>query len=204
MNEAQPVYDSILVIDDHKIVVFGIKLLLGDQFRKFYQAGNGREGIALAKEHQPLLVIVDNKLPDIQGDEVVREIRAGCPGTMILGYSFNVNNHSIQSMHNAGIHEYVDKSEGDTALIGAVNRMLQVKDHKGPVTAHTAFSEKEIGIIRLICQQKTTKEISRLMGLPVKSVEEYRHTIVSRAGAVNTAGIVRFALLHKIIDLDDL
>jgi DNA-binding NarL/FixJ family response regulator len=204
MNDAQPVYDSILVIDDHKIVLFGLKLLLGDQFRKFYQAASGRDGIALALEHQPLLVIVDNKLPDIQGDEVVRAIRANCPGTMILGYSFNVSNHSIQRMHDAGIHGYVDKSQGETELIRAVNRMLHVNDRKEPAITHSAFSEEEIGIIRLICQQKTTKEISRVMGLSLITVEEYRSRITSRAGAVNTAGIVRFALLHKIIELDDL
>ncbi|MES1249875.1 MAG: response regulator, partial [Chitinophaga rupis] len=79
-------FHSLLVIDDHNVVVNGIKLLVGDQFSNFYQANDGAAGIELALKHQPQLVIIDYALRDISGDAVTKEIRYRCPATRILGY----------------------------------------------------------------------------------------------------------------------
>src|SRR5579864_1304081 len=96
-------FHSVLVIDDHKMVVIGIKLLIMDRFRDFYQAGNGAAGIELAHQHQP--------------DMVTKEIRLRCPGTRILGYSFNMDPVCVLEMVEAGIHGYVDKSGNDAEFI---------------------------------------------------------------------------------------
>jgi DNA-binding NarL/FixJ family response regulator len=122
-------FHSVLVIDDHKMVVIGLRLMIGDLFEEFYHTGDGAAGIALAKEKQPQLVIVDNQLPDQAGDVVVREIRHHCPEARILGYSFTMNNVSIQKMYAAGIHGYVDKSEADVELSKAIARLLDGKEY---------------------------------------------------------------------------
>jgi len=223
MSAEQQKFHSVLVIDDHKMVVIGIKLLIMDRFRDFYQAGNGAAGIELARKHQPHLIIVDNVLPDMSGDIVTREIKYRCPESRILGYSFNVNAASVLKMIDAGIHGYVDKSESDVEFTNAVTALLEGKnyyskearlhiignpipreDQTALVAANTGFSLKEIEIIRLICQQKKTKEISRLVQLPDKTVEQYLHNISGRIGARNAAGIIKFAIQQGIIGLQDL
>ena len=85
MNEGLTKYGSVLVIDDHKMVIIGLRLSIGDLFSAFYHTREGGVGIAMAKKYQPQLVIVDNQLPDLAGDVVVREIKRYCPGTRILG-----------------------------------------------------------------------------------------------------------------------
>ena len=90
-----PPYESLLVIDDHNMIVNGIRLLTGSWFANFYHANDGATGIRLAVEHQPQLVIVDQLLPDCPGDAVVKEIKYKCPVTRILGYSFTVTPASI-------------------------------------------------------------------------------------------------------------
>src|SRR5882757_11435217 len=127
MSGEPKMFQSVLVIDDHKMIVIGIKLLIMDRFRDFYQAGNGTTGIELAHKHQPDLVIVDNVLPDMSGDMVTKEIRYRCPGTRILGYSFNMNSASILEMVGAGIHGYVDKSGNDAEFINAATHLLEGK-----------------------------------------------------------------------------
>jgi DNA-binding NarL/FixJ family response regulator len=223
MSGEQEKFRSVLVIDDHKMVVIGIKLLIVDRFRDFYQAGNGAMGIELARRHQPDLVIVDNILPDMSGDMVTKEIRTWCPSTRILGYSFNMNADSILKMVEAGIHGYVDKSGNDAEFTHAVTCLLEGRDyfskdalhyitrgsasgedHTELIAGNTGLSAKEIEIIRLICQQKKVKEISRQVQLPEKTVEQYLKNITSRIGARDKAGIIKFAIQQGIIRLEDL
>src|ERR1700748_1586673 len=113
MSKEQAPYHSLLVIDDHQMIVNGIRLLVGDLFNAFYHANDGAGGIRLALEHQSQLVIVDQQFPDNPGDGVIREIKYRCPNTRILGYSFNINSAAILKMFEAGVHGYVIKSEDD-------------------------------------------------------------------------------------------
>jgi DNA-binding NarL/FixJ family response regulator len=216
-------YQSLLVIDDHNMVVNGIKLLIRDQFKEFYHANDGAAGISLALKYAPQLVIVDYTLPDTSGDTVVREVRYHCPSARILGYSFNINATSILKMFTAGINGYVIKSENDDEFTKAVSYLLEGKDyfckearnhiinrispeedHTRLLVANTEFSAKEIEIIRLICKQKTAREISHAVFLSERTVEQYRSNISKRIGARNMAGVIKFALQYGIIDLEDL
>src|ERR1700744_3806143 len=121
MNKDQaPLYHSLLAIDDHNMIINGIRLLIGDRFGAFYHANDGAGGIRLAVEHQPQLVIVDQALPDQSGEAVVREIKYRSPMTRILAYSFNVNAASILKMFESGVHGYVIKSENDGEFEKAV------------------------------------------------------------------------------------
>jgi DNA-binding NarL/FixJ family response regulator len=223
MNEIAKPYDSILVIDDHNMIVNGIRLLIGDQFREFRYANDGTSGTNLAVKHQPQLVVVDVVLPDLTGDAIVREIKYRCPSTRILAYSFNAYSAAVVKMFNAGVHGYLVKSENDVEFVRAVSTLLEGKEyfcrearthiihrvfpeeeHPKLVVANTGFSSKEIEIIRLICQQKNAREISELVFLSERTVEQYRSNITRRIGARNVAGIIRFALQNHIIDLADL
>ncbi|HEV3414614.1 MAG TPA: response regulator transcription factor [Puia sp.] len=223
MSKEQTPYISLLVIDDHNMIVNGIRLLIGSWFRDFYQANNAAGGIELAIGHQPQLVIVDQSLPDSTGDAVVREIRYRCPSTRILAYSFNSNAAAIIKLFEAGVHGYVIKSEDDAEFERAVTTLLEGKDYfckearayivnrifpeedrPALIIANTGFSAKEVEIIRLICRQMTAREISKEVYLSERTVEQYRSNITRRIGAKNVAGVIKFALQHGIITLEDL
>jgi DNA-binding NarL/FixJ family response regulator len=216
-------YHSVLVIDDHNMIVNGIKLLIGDWFKDFYRANDAATGIQLAIEHQPQLVIVDQTLPDSSGDAVVREIKYRCASARILAYSFNSNATAIIKLFEAGVHGYLIKSEDDaeferavTALLDGkdyfckearaqiINRIIPEEDRPGLIIANTGFSAKEVEIIRLICRQMTAREISKEVYLSERTVEQYRSNITRRIGARNVAGVIRFALQYGIITLEDL
>ena len=223
MNTSLRQYDSLLVIDDHNMIANGVRLLVGSRFRQMWQANSGASGLALAIEHKPQLVVVDYILPDGTGDVIVKEIKYRCPATRILAYSFNGYSAAVLKMFGAGVHGYVIKSEDDEEFVRAVTTLLDGKEyfcrearnhiihrvfpeeeHPRLIVANTGFSTKEIEIIRLICQQKTAREISRTVFLSERTVEQYRSNISKRIGARNVAGIIRFALQNHIIDLADL
>jgi DNA-binding NarL/FixJ family response regulator len=129
MSELPPVYRSVLVIDDHNMVVISLRLLIGHLFKDFYHTKEGTAGVAMAIKDQPQLVIVDHQLPDLPGYAVVEAIRKHCPQTRTLGYSFSMNGVSIRRMYTAGINGYVDKSESDTELNKAVMDIMQGKEY---------------------------------------------------------------------------
>jgi len=216
-------YNSLLVIDDHNMIVNGIRLLIGNRFQDIWQANTVAAGLVLATQRQPQLVVVDFVLPDGTGDTIVKEIKYRCPATRILAYSFNGYSAAVLKMFGAGVHGYVIKSENDEEFVHAVGTLLEGKEyfcrearthiihrvfpeeeHPRLIVANTGFSAKEIEIIRLICQQKTAREISTQVYLSERTVEQYRSNISKRIGARNIAGIIRFALQNHIIDLADL
>lgn len=216
-------YGSLLVIDDHNMIVNGIRLLIGNRFQDIWQANTAAAGLSLATQHRPQLVVVDYVLPDSTGDTIVKEIKYRCPATRILAYSFNGYSAAVLKMFGAGVHGYVIKSENDEEFVHAVGTLLEGKEyfcrearthiihrvfpeeeHPRLIVANTGFSAKEIEIIRLICQQKTAREISTQVYLSERTVEQYRSNISKRIGARNIAGIIRFALQNHIIDLADL
>lgn len=218
-------YKSVLVIDDHKMIANGIKLLIGNLFQNFYMAHNGADGMSKALQHFPQLVIVDFSLPDTTGDILARELKYKLPTVKILAYTFSFSPGPIIKMFQSGINGYVIKKEDDEEFIKSVKLLMEGKDYfckearthiinrfSGSeddysikhLIANTKFSGKEIELIRLLCKQMTTKEISRHLNLSERTVEQYRSNIIKRVGAKNLAGVIKFALQNGIVQLDEL
>ncbi len=218
-------YKSVLVIDDHKMVANGIKLLIGSMFEQFYMAHDGASGISLAIQHFPQLVIVDYTLPDTTGDLLVRELKYKIPSLKILAYSFSYAPEAIIKMLQSGVNGYVIKKEDDEEFNRAVRYLMEGKDYFCKearihivnrfagiesdysvkyLIANTKFSGKEIELIKLLCKQMTTKEISGYLHLSERTVEQYRSNIIRRIEAKNLAGVIKFALQNGIIQLDEL
>lgn len=219
----KPAYTSVLVVDDHKMIVNGIRITIGDLFSDFYEAYNGASALELALQHQPQLVIMDYQLPDATGDMIVKEVRYKCPHSRILAYSFNFDEQAILKMFSAGVNGYVLKSEDDAEFLQAIHYVLEGRDYYCKearnhiinriafqddntklMVANMEFSQKEIEIIRLICYQKTAKEISEQVYLSERTVEQYRSNINKRIGARNLVGVIKFALKNGIIRIEEL
>lgn len=218
-------YNSILIIDDHKMIVNGIKLLVGDMFEHIHAAYDGATGMSKALQHFPQIIIVDYSLPDTTGDLLVRELRYKMPSSAILAYTFTYAPEIIVKMFQSGINGFVIKDENDEEFIQAVqvlmkggtyfckaarnhivNRFSGTEDNYSVkhLIANTEFGRKEIELIRLLCKQMNTKEISSHIKLSERTVEQYRSSITRRIGAKNLAGVIKFALQNGIIQMDEL
>lgn len=218
------VYDSILIIDDHRMIGNGIQLLLDKQFKRFFIAKDGAEGVSLALQHFPDLIIIDYYLPDITGDLLVRTLKYRQPKAKVLTYSFTYSADVIIKMLQAGVNGYVIKSDNDKELIHAVGRLmdgddyfcLEARNHiinrfatysadsRKYMIANREFSAKELELVVLLCKQMSTKEASSHMHLSERTIEQYRSNIIRRIGAKNIGGVIKFALQNGIITIDEL
>jgi len=224
VNDNQSKYKSILVIDDHKMVANGIQLVIGHMFEDFYLAHDGATGMSKALRHFPQLIVLDYFLPDTKGEILVRELKYKVPSARILAYTFSYSPDTIIKLLQAGINGYVIKKEDDEEFVNAINYLANGKDYfckearihiinrfsesedqsMKHLIANTKFSGKELELIKLLCKQMSTKEISAHLNLTNRTIEQYRSNILRKISAKNLAGIIKFALQNGIVDLDGL
>ncbi|MCF3108990.1 response regulator transcription factor [Niabella sp. CC-SYL272] len=218
-------YKSILVIDDHKMVANGIKLIAGRLFESFYMAHSGASGMSQALQNFPELIIVDFYLPDIPGDSLVRQLKEKLPSARIMAYSFSYSPDIIIKMLKAGIDGYIIKREDDEEFIKAIHMLMRGRDYfckearahivnrfstatddftVKHLIGNTKFSGKELELIRLLCKQMTTKEIGHYLSLSERTIEQYRSNIMRKLNAKTLAGVIKFAIQNGVVMLDEL
>lgn len=210
---------NILVVDDHQLIVNGIRMLLDDRINHFYFAHSIRDASEQASFHQPDLAIIDFSLPDGTGDMLARELRYRCSATRIICYSFHTDQCTISKMVDAGVHGYVTKGSDASILRNAVDTVLERREffceeakaylfnrigenHERSVFRYgndVVLNDREIAIIRLLCMGKTAKETSQEIFLSERTVEQYRNNIAKKLGTKNLIGMVKFALQNGII-----
>ena len=224
-NEKAVIYNSVLVIDDHKMVTNGVKLTIGPLFKHFYVAHDGAAAISKAAQYHPELIITDFFLPDTHGDTLVRQLKYSYPSTKILAYSFSYAPDTIIKMLKSGVNGYVIKKEDDDEFINAIHLLMQDRDYFCKearlhivnrfttstddyaikhIIANIQFSGKELEMIRLLCKQMSSKEISNHLHLSERTVEQYRSNVMRKVKAKNLAGVIKFAIQNGVMMLEDL
>ena len=208
-----------MLVDDHKMIIYGLKLVLKSRTLSFLEAGDFDSAVALLKEEKPEMAIIDYRIGHRTGDELVREIRYHSPHTRILAYSHVTDEEAVLRMADAGAHGFLLKSEPEEELLKAVdellmgnvyfdmlsrsylmNRLLSAND--GPKGIHigaTFFADKEIELIRLLAQEMSAKQISARIFLSERTVEQYKSNIARKMGVHNTVGILIYSLKHGLL-----
>jgi two-component system response regulator NreC len=211
---------QIVMADDHEIFRDGFRLILSRApgIKLLAEAGNGRELVELVKTHHPHVVITDIKMPIMDGIEAARAISKQWPHIGIIGLSMFDEEDLIIDMLEAGAKGYLVKNADKAEVIEAIKTVYMQQNFYCRQTsskmAHIIgrkfrpeekkekleFSEKELEIIKLICEEYTNKEISDIVFLSVRTVEGYRQKILDKMNVKNTVGLVVYAIQHKLYD----
>jgi DNA-binding NarL/FixJ family response regulator len=180
------------------------------------EAGNGRELIEMVRLHSPHVVITDIKMPIMDGIEAARAISKQWPDIGIIGLSMFDEEDLIIDMLDAGAKGYLVKNADKAEVIEAIqtvymqqnfycrqtsSKMAHIigRKFKGEDTkVKFEFNEKELEIIKLICEEMTNKEISDLVFLSVRTVEGYRQKILDKMNVKNSVGLVVYAIQHGL------
>lgn len=210
--------------DDHGIFRDGFKVLLKEQNRVqlVSEASDGDSLLEEVRQHQPDVVITDIKMPRKTGIEACREIKAAFPETKVIALSMFNDDHLILDMLEAGASGYLLKNTNREELLDAIQTVNEGDKYFSPATSAklaqliarskynpfgkrpaTKFSPREIEVIRLICEQLTTKEIAARLQLSVRTVEKHRDKIQQKAGAKNSVGVVIYAIKYGIYDVGE-
>jgi len=208
-------YD-ILVVDDHKMMRDGIRTILerGSEFRVVGDVDSGTEAVQFCKKTHPDLVLMDIGLPGMNGIEATAEILRHSPQTRVVILSMYDDEGSVLSALRSGARAFVLKKASSGELIDALRAVargssylssqvsdrlltriqtgdLQLKKSQVPLDV---LSPREVQVLRLVAEGKTSKDIAVLLDLGLQTVRSYRKTLMKKLGVNNVAGLTQMAL----------
>lgn len=212
---------SYVIADDHQIFRQGLKLVLGDD-KGLNFLGEAENGIALLKLLEtvsPDVILLDLKMPEMDGFEATREIRKRFPEIKVLILTMHDEEHFILHMLEAGANGYLLKNANPEEIQQAIRAVHETNHYfndlvskamlksivqkniaKPDFKSSIQLTEKEITVLRLICHELTSAEIGEKVFLSARTVEGIRAGMMEKIGVRNIAGLVMYAAKNGIAD----
>ena len=210
----------ILIADDHELIRRGLVSALADrpEWSIVAEAADGRQACEMAARLTPEIAVLDLTMPELNGLDATRQIRASTPKTRILIVTAHESEQLIRDVLDAGAMGYVLKSDAGRILVQAIEALLDerpfftskiarfvlegyLRSGADSVTeAAVALSPRERHIVQLLAEGNNNKEVARVLRLSVKTVETHRSNIMRKMEFGSLADLVRYAIRNKIVD----
>jgi DNA-binding NarL/FixJ family response regulator len=214
---------QLLIADDHEVYRDGLKHLVEKSpgLEVIGEAANGRELIAMCQQRLPDVILTDIMMPVMDGIEATAAITKQFATVRVIALSMFNQDNLIMDMLNAGAIGYLIKNAHKTEIIDAIHSVYRYNPYYckstsiklarliggsqfGPKAKDKVFfSQKEKDIIRLICEEKTSKEIGDELHLSMRTVEEYRQRIKDKMDVKGTTGIVIYAIKNDLFKVSE-
>lgn len=209
----------LLLTDDHVIVRDGIKTLLKNEHEMLVvaEANNGQEALNILRDHKIDIVLMDINMPGLDGLKTSAIIKDKYPLVKIITLTMYREMNMVEAMFKNGAKAYLLKSCSKEELIEAIkgvasgqeylenalredfasyiDKPITKDDYKGP-----SVSKREKEVLKLISEEFTTIEIAKKLFISVTTVETHRKNMLKKLGLRNTAGLMRHAFQHRLLE----
>lgn len=210
----------VFIVDDHQMVIEGIKLLLQHEntVEVVGFALSAEDAMFTLPEIKPDVLLLDINLPGMNGIYACKNINRQLPDLKIIAITMHKESSLIKLMLGNGAKGYVLKNAGQHELISAINTVYQGKTYldnatneivintmtqsKAATKARSLFpklSRREKDVLNLILDEYTTQEIADKLFISFGTVETHRRNMLIKTGTRNTAGLVRVALEYELV-----
>ena len=210
------------IVDDHKIFRNGLKATLEEceDFDLILEASNGKELMGLLTTQTPDVLLMDIKMPEMDGIQTATFVHQHYKDIKILALSMFNEDKYIVDMMKAGASGYLLKNAEPEEIIEAVStvhnkgfyfnehlsitliKQLVGNDHSESIAPNKAdLNEREIEVLKLVCQEYSNQEIADKIFLSVRTVEGYRARLFEKTGSKNLVGLVIYAIKRGIINV---
>jgi DNA-binding NarL/FixJ family response regulator len=208
----------VIVADDQRVVREGLTMLLGliDDVEVAGTAADGHEAVALARETRPNVVLMDLRMPELDGAEATRLIRGELPETQVLVLTTYADDDSLFPALQAGARGYLTKDASAEELEHAIRAVAAGRTHLDPaiqqrlvaavVDSHPAgraelpdeLTAREVEVLKLIAAGFSNTEIAGALVVSSATVKTHVNHIFQKTGARDRAQAVRYAYEHGI------
>jgi two-component system nitrate/nitrite response regulator NarL len=200
----------IFILDDHQIMLDGIKSLLeGDEaFHITGEATRAEDALKNISSCNPDIVISDISLPGMNGIEFTKKLKQEHPHIKVMILTVSAGDHNINELLKTGVSGYVLKNAGREELRKALIKiargekyfcsevaegLMRMKDGvKGTGDLH--LTPRELEVLNLIAREYSNKKIADELVISERTVESHRKNIFRKTGAKSVVGLVRFAM----------
>ena len=212
---------KIAIADDYKIYREGLKVGLSadENFDVLFESDNGEELLKALESATPDVIIMDLKMPIMDGMEATKAVRKKYPSIKVLVVTMYDDDKFIIHLMENGANGYLLKNtepdeirksiyavhENGYYFNDVVNKALLKKlvlknNLKPSFNQNVVLTERELEVLKLICEEKTAAEIAKDIFLSPRSVEGIRQRLIEKIGVRNTAGLVMFAVKNSMVD----
>ena len=214
---------TILIIDDHKLVRDGLKIMLASLSKTILfrvdEAESGEDALVKMRRNSYDLALIDYQMPGISGAETIYRVLRFNPKMKMLALSSFDEISYIQSMIDAGARGYVLKDIDPTEMLNAIQTILSNQFYYcskvavklieynevnkiSEIRAKRILTPRQIQVLKLIAKELTNDEIARELNLKKRTVDTHRQNLLMQLRAKNTAGLVKAAYRLKLIEID--
>jgi DNA-binding NarL/FixJ family response regulator len=210
----------VLIADDHALVRAGIRALVEkiDDVVVVGEAGTGSEALELVRQLRPNLMLLDITMPDGGGFEVLDQIMKKHPEIRVIVLTVHeAGEYAIRALRE-GAAGFLPKSAASTELEQAIQTVVRGETYISPETSRktlleigrgttkrdqlATLSPRQREVLRLIAEGRTTKQIAQVLEISVKTVETHRAQLMERLGIHDVAGLVRYAIIVGLIEVE--
>lgn len=212
---------TIMIVDDHALVREGITKILSleQRFQVVAEASTGRQAIELCRSRRPDIVLLDINLPDINGIEVCKTIKADFPSTGIIALTIHDQDEYIIEMIRNGISAYLLKDVSPDQLINTILQVAEGKSFISPSLTAKIFSqinklstrpvesrprgltEREIEVLGLVAKGNSNKSIARKLFISEKTVKNHLTNIFQKLEVSDRTQAALLAIKEKIVEI---
>ncbi|GAA0891044.1 response regulator transcription factor [Fulvivirga kasyanovii] len=211
---------ELMIVDDHKLFLDGIVSLLKDYPRISIVAcaSDGEQALELLTQNSDIdVLITDISMPNLNGEELCKEVKKKYPDVHILALSMHSDSKSIKKVLKNGATGYILKNTGKNELIEAIEHVANgqtyfsesVKNNimagitgleESDEHATVRLTKREIEILKLIASEYTTNQIADTLFISLHTVESHRKNIMRKTKAKNMAGLIKYAVKAGIVE----
>lgn len=210
---------KIIIADDHAFFRKGLASVIHDNenYELIGEAADGEELFQLLNCKIPDIILMDVQMPGMDGMEITRNIIKKFPLIRIIALTAFDEDDVIRNMMKAGAYSFLDKNISKEEVYHSIDTVIDAKEFYFPAKIRKRafqlmedqpkygsgmlkkdFSDREIDIIRLTCQDLSLKEIAENLGISPRTVETHRTRIMDKMEVKSAAGIVAYAFTHKL------
>jgi len=211
---------TLIIADDHALLIEGIKAFLSkyENYHVIGEASDGSELIEKAKRLNPDIIITDIQMPKTDGIIATKHILKHDPAAKIIAMSFLDTEAAVVDMLEAGAKGYVYKGGNPIEMINAINFVSQGQHYFCIETKpslikqiaksknlsfnnrkRTNLSDREIDIIKMICNEYYPNQIADELNISKRTVDVHLHNIYKKLGVNNVVGLFAFAVRNSIV-----
>lgn len=212
---------KVIIADDHALFRTGVKTSLSfyKDIEIMGEAENGMQLLNLVKFLKPDIILLDIQMPIMDGIATLPEVKKILPDVRIIMLTMNDDVSMISRLMEIGANSYLTKNSDSETIYQAIKTCYEnefffneytnkamlagLRNKKNDMPAYNEeadLSEKEKNVLKLMCEEKSTKEIADLVEISPRTVEAIRDRLKIKTGAKSTAGLILYAVKHGIVE----
>ena len=214
---------TVLLADDHPIVRQGLRHLLEAEsdLKIVGEASDGLQAVQLTEKFKPNVLIVDMMMPDLNGLEVLRQVKDRSPATCCIVLSMQSADVYVVEALKAGALGYVLKETGPSELVNAVQQVIGGRRYLSPRLSerlidvllqaaedlthdpYETLTDREREVLQMAAEGMTTSAIAKRLSISPRTAELHRGRMMDKLGLNNQTELIRYAIKRGILPLDD-